>query len=162
MGSRSQLPLEKIQEDLERRFPNLKRDTYTVSSDDTIIYNCFAFVLGHTLGNLDPHPGPGNYWPQNITRSVERDIFIQVYAQDGFVPCDNGNLEEGFEKIAIYVDGTEALHASLQLPDGRWTSKLGQLEDIEHRALEVLAGFTGEAYGEIGVYLKRPRSARHP
>lgn len=39
-----------------------------------------------------------------------------------------------------------------QLPTGRWTSKLGQAEDIEHdlRALE------GEIYRAVALILKRP------
>lgn len=43
-------------------------------------------------------------------------------------------------------------HAARQLPNGRWTSKLGFLEDIEHDLHDV----AGEAYGTVVVLLKRP------
>ena len=44
------------------------------------------------------------------------------------------------------------LHAARQLPNGRWTSKLGELEDIEH----VLHDLEGAAYGSVVLVMKRP------
>jgi hypothetical protein len=42
--------------------------------------------------------------------------------------------------VALYADGQGVpLHAARQWPDGRWTSKLGAMEDIEH-ALQDLVG----------------------
>jgi hypothetical protein len=37
------------------------------------------------------------------------------------------------------------------LPTGKWTSKLGALEDIEHE----LEGLIGDRYGKIGQILKK-------
>jgi len=37
-----------------------------------------------------------------------------------------------FEKIAIYAAGGVPTHAAKQTSDGRWKSKLGGWEDIEH------------------------------
>ncbi|TAF36353.1 MAG: hypothetical protein EAZ69_10585 [Oscillatoriales cyanobacterium] len=42
-------------------------------------------------------------------------------------------------------------HAARQLANGKWTSKLGWLEDIEHE----LDGLTGDRYGVVGQILKR-------
>ena len=39
-----------------------------------------------------------------------------------------------------------------QLPDGRWTSKLGKAEDIEHESPDDVAG---RIYGEVDEFLKR-------
>jgi hypothetical protein len=63
-------------------------------------------------------------------------------------------LEPGLEKIAIFAKGGRPTHAARQLGSGRWTSKLGRAEDIEHdlRALE------GEAYGAVAFFLQRPRA----
>jgi hypothetical protein len=44
------------------------------------------------------------------------------------------------------------MHAARQLPGGRWTSKLGNREDIEHD----LNAVSGEAYGTVVMVLKRP------
>jgi hypothetical protein len=43
-------------------------------------------------------------------------------------------------------------HAARQLPSGRWTSKLGPMEDIEH----ALHDLTGMAYGSVVLVMKRP------
>jgi hypothetical protein len=41
-----------------------------------------------------------------------------------------------------------------QLPSGQWTSKLGEMEDIQHAALQQLDGLS---YGRVVQYLKRTR-----
>jgi hypothetical protein len=78
--------------------------------------------------------------------------FMSAYGALGYEACDNPALEAGFEKIAIHVKDGVPKHASRQLPNGRWSSKLGSAELIEHDfdALE------GEIYGEIGQIMKRP------
>jgi hypothetical protein len=43
-------------------------------------------------------------------------------------------------------------HACRQLPSGRWASKLGPSEDIEH----ALYDLTGTAYGKVALIMKRP------
>jgi hypothetical protein len=44
-------------------------------------------------------------------------------------------------------------HASRQLPDGRWASKLGLSEDIKH----ALQDLTGTVYGSVVLVMKRPK-----
>lgn len=58
-----------------------------------------------------------------------------------------------FEKLALYGSAMMYTHAARQLPDGKWTSKLGQLEDITHTTTEAIEG--GD-YGEVVQYMKRP------
>jgi hypothetical protein len=48
------------------------------------------------------------------------------------------------------TDG-EPTHAARQLPNGKWTSKLGRWQDIEHE----LDGLVGEMYGTVKQILKR-------
>ena len=43
-----------------------------------------------------------------------------------------------------------------QLENGKWTSKLGPLEDIEHASLE---GVTGAQYGQVVQMLRRKKEA---
>lgn len=43
-------------------------------------------------------------------------------------------------------------HAAKQLADGRWGSKIGQLEDIVHTTVEALSG---SDYGEVVQFMKR-------
>lgn len=44
-------------------------------------------------------------------------------------------------------------HAARQLPNGRWTSKLGDHVDIEHAALDAVGG---DFYGEPAVFMRKP------
>ena len=71
----------------------------------------------------------------------------------GYTPCDGDVLEVGQVRIALYATTTGTpTHAARQLPDGRWTSKLGRWEDIEHR----LPDLEGESYGAVVQIMKRP------
>jgi hypothetical protein len=81
-----------------------------------------------------------------------------AYESVGFSACDGPELESGYEKIAIYTSGGEPKHASRQLPNGRWTSKLGRHEDIEH----ALDGVNSPAYGVPAAYMKRATVASAP
>ncbi len=59
--------------------------------------------------------------------------YIQAYQTLGYEPCDSTDLEDGYEKIVLYIN-EEGIptHAAKQLSTGKWSSKLGDLEDIEH------------------------------
>ena len=77
-----------------------------------------------------------------------------LYINAGYEECEDGMLEEGYKKVAIYVNSDGPQHAALQMESGRWTSKLGSLEDIEHETPEVL---NGDFYGNASVFLKKVR-----
>jgi hypothetical protein len=66
------------------------------------------------------------------------------------------NPEPGFEKVALFSDGLYYTHAARQLASGKWTSKLGKAEDIEHDTPDDLAG---GVYGDV-VQVMRRSSAR--
>jgi hypothetical protein len=85
------------------------------------------------------------------------DAYLEALRGSGFETCEDSTVEVGWEKAAIFVDesGTPT-HATRQLPDGTWTSKLGKLEDIKHPQLNDVSG---TPYGRPVVILRRP-SAR--
>ena len=66
----------------------------------------------------------------------------------------NSTLEQGIEKIAIYADGKVYEHAARQLANGKWTSKMGKGEVIEHDTPEDLVG---PAYGQVVKFMQRKR-----
>jgi hypothetical protein len=70
----------------------------------------------------------------------------------GFVDCDTADYEQGFEKVAIYANNYGPQHVARQLPDGKWTSKLGAAIDAAHLNLGVLEDGT---YGRVVSTLKR-------
>ena len=64
-------------------------------------------------------------------------------------------MEPDFQKIAIYADSQNIpRHIARQLPNGEWTSKIGQYEDIQHRNLNLLTG-DPPAYGNVVEVMKR-------
>lgn len=77
---------------------------------------------------------------------------VLAFQSLGFVECEDASLESGYEKVALYSLGMMYTHAARQLPNGLWTSKLGQLEDITHATPEVIAG---SDYGEVMQFMKR-------
>ncbi len=55
--------------------------------------------------------------------------------------------------MAIYEQGGETQHMARQLPSGHWTSKLGDLDDIEHD----LSALEGIEYGRVAMILARKK-----
>ena len=72
----------------------------------------------------------------------------------GILIGDGALPKAGFEKIALFALLEVPKHASRQLPSGRWTSKLGEMEDVEHD----LHDLTGMVYGSVVLVMKRPWS----
>lgn len=142
-----------MSESIEQQFPNLKDSGYQITSPKSRRYNCIAWAAGDQNRWWQPAPqASGLYWPSGVAREVSISAYVAAFAALGFVECDNHQLETGFEKIALYALNGNPTHAARQLDNGRWTSKLGQMEDIEH----TLEALTGEIYGEVAQILKRP------
>lgn len=102
---------------------------------------------------------PGSYWPIPVDPidPATLDQFVKAFESIGYIICFNILFENGFEKVAIYVDSSNApTHASRMLPDGLWTSKLGRAEDISHKAPNVVEG---KCYGKAIRFLKRPNDS---
>jgi hypothetical protein len=61
-------------------------------------------------------------------------------------------IQPGLEKIALFADANGLpTHAARQLANGRWTSKLGKAEDIEHE----LRDLEGNFYGSVVLVMAR-------
>src|SRR2546430_690432 len=71
-------------------------------------------------------------WPSGVARIETVQAFREAFATLGYADCDHEQLEPAWEKIALFALAGIPKHAARQLPTGRWTSKLGPLEDIEH------------------------------
>ncbi len=138
-------------------FPNLTAFNHEITSEKTIKYNCIAWVARST----DRWWQPGIHWPIMSSREdIGIGDLVLAFRSLGYDECPDGSFEEGFEKLAIYGSGFMYTHAARQLPDGRWTSKLGQLEDITHSTTEALEC---SDYGKVVQFMKRPfRPERQP
>ena len=90
-----------------------------------------------------------------VWRAETLAAFEEVFRSLGYVVCTDGEQETGIEKIAVFVDPRQfPTHVARQLPSGRWTSKLGELEDIAHE----LHALAGKEYGAVSLLMKRPVS----
>jgi len=141
---------------LEDLFPNLNAENHHITSECTEDYNCIAWAAGYNDAWWDPNPFPEYYWPEGLPLRENVETLCNLFESLGYARCDGAELEEGYEKVAIYgFDNNEYTHAARQLANGQWTSKIGGFEDIQHSSLEALCG---SDYGEVKAVLKRPRT----
>lgn len=94
------------------------------------------------------------YWPRGIPRQNTLAVWIRLFLNAGYQNCNSDSLEHGYEKIAIYASNNAPTHVARQLCTGRWTSKIGSDEDIEHE-LHDLVSNNIDGYGNISVLMKR-------
>lgn len=138
-----------------RNFPNIDIDGFEVTSELNPFYNCFAWARGENTSNVEPPTSKYVKWHNDNTAwTIEN--FLDNFANIGFTETtESADLENGIEKVAIYVtsDG-EPSHASLQKESGKWTSKLGIREDIEHSTPYCVENDT---YGKVKIILKRKK-----
>jgi hypothetical protein len=130
-------------------FPRLTTDNHRITSHASFDYNCVAWAAGDTHHWWQP----GVHWPVPVSRNEAGIAALeQAFTVVGFTVCADEKLEAGFEKVALYGNNLMYTHAARQLPTGKWTSKLGEMEDIEHDAPDDVSG---GLYGEVVQYMKR-------
>jgi len=137
---------------LRALFPSLRDCPRQLTSPYDETYNCIAWAAGDVSNWWWPTPGSKpNYWPEGIPTVETVPAFIQAFASLGYVVCDDGSLEPGFDKVALYADEHGIpTHMAKQLPDGTWSSKIGELPDIQHDSLEGLEGTGGIGEASYG------------
>ncbi|MGH9280946.1 MAG: DUF7689 domain-containing protein [Acidimicrobiales bacterium] len=113
------------------------------------MYNCFAWAAGDT-SHWWSHQ---RFWPSGVTREHTLQAYQAAFETLGYSRCNTGDLEPGYEKVVLYANRMGPQHAARQLPDGRWTSKLGEDIDIRHMSVHDVAG---GLYGEPTLFLRRP------
>jgi hypothetical protein len=143
---------------LAELFPRLSATDYPKTSDPTDKYNCIAWAAGRNEAWWEPaEVACGYYWPADIPQNYDAESTAILFEKLGFVRCgQDATPENGFEKVAIYADNGESMHAARQLESGKWTSKLGKHQDIEHSSADAL---TGTEYGTVFIILTRLRQS---
>lgn len=130
-------------------FPRLTDENHQLTSDPDVRYNCIAWAVQDT----ERWWQPGFFWPIEVTWEQHGiGELVDAFKTMGFVECSDGTLEPGFEKVAFYGATFEYTHAARQLPDGKWTSKLGKAEDITHATPEDVAD---GLYGPVVQFMQR-------
>jgi hypothetical protein len=90
-----------------------------------------------------------------VPRAETVEAFLHAFRTLGYEPCATAEVEDGWQKVALYALAGMPTQAVRLLPGGRWTSKLGPAEDIEHE----LDALTGPLYGAVVRVLRRPARA---
>lgn len=140
----------------QRDFPRLRPqhcDPASVSGA-TPNYNCIAWAASESDRWWEPDNGFNYYWPPNVVREYTVLAYIEAYRSLGYEICGSQELEDGIEKIAIFADGDWPTHAARQLSNGKWATKFGRAEDINHIDLQCL---TGGIYGQVHTLMQRRR-----
>lgn len=141
----------------------------TVISEPSTVYNCIAWALGHRDEWWEPH-SPGSIsagqdiWPAGLPHNRDPETLRQLFQQEGFTDCENGDFAPAVVKIALYriPDGNGGYrwtHAARQLKTGLWTSKLGSSYEVTHRKPDDL---DGALYGTVYAYMSKPRIGDDP
>ena len=143
-----------IEDWIRALFPNLQHDDYEETSGQTCNYNCIGWAAEDTQ-----HwwwPSEDGFWPLGLPLDDESiENFQNAFRLTrNYEPCDNGNLEDGFQKVAIYAIAGRVKHMARQLESGSWTSKLGFGWDISHHTLE---GVNCNQYGEVAGFMRSQR-----
>jgi hypothetical protein len=139
---------------LELVFPGLRGSGYQVTSPRADRYNCIAWAaddVSNWWWPDEPNQPDSSFWPPGVPRAHTLDAFCEAFATLGYAVCDDEQPEVGYEKVALFSVNGEPTHAARLLTSGRWTSKLGPMEDIEHG----LPDLEGDVYGTVTVLLKR-------
>ncbi len=135
---------------IEGWFPGLARSGYEVTSPEDPHYNCLAWAAKDTQHWWEPDL----FWPEDLQGDVSLASFLAAFRSLGYESCQSEALEPGCEKVALFAEADSIpTHAARQLESGRWTSKLGSWEDIEHE----LPALEGGSYGRVVALLERPR-----
>jgi hypothetical protein len=134
-------------------FPFFEADGGVIHpASETTAYNCIAWAVGRTDQPWWPAAGDNAFWPDGVPNEETVEAFVLAFATLGFVICETGDSEVGYEKIALYALDGKPTHAARQLPDGKWTSKLGKESVVTHNTPR---GVEGPLYGVVCCYLRR-------
>jgi hypothetical protein len=135
------------------KFPNLSAANYTITSPENRDYNCAAWAAGDDQAWWWPSPDvPECYWPTS-RRDGSLEAITEGFGALGYSACESPELESDYEKVAIFANDDGPTHVARQLSTGRWTSKLGKLEDIDH---STLADIECDLYGRPVLFMRRP------
>jgi hypothetical protein len=140
-----------VEPGLEDVFPGLRNQPFQIRSSRDGRYNCIAYAAGDRGNWWWPDAAGDDKWPEGALRAETVDAFSDAFGTLGYVVCDDAGVEPGYEKIALFALDGVPKHASRQLQSGRWISKLGMREDIEHSLDDV----AGAIYGSVVLVMKR-------
>lgn len=136
---------------LVQLFPKCSNSHSRITSSHSNDYNCISWAAKDDHFWWDPNIDYGYYWPRHAIREGSLKGWQSAFSSIGYQVCATGDFDFEYEKISIYAKEGEPTHAARQLPNGKWTSKCGRLQDIEH----LLEDLEGLEYGMVTVFMRR-------
>ena len=99
------------------------------------------------------------HWPDDVPRSRSISAYEMLIGKYDYADCGiDDRLEDGYEKVALFSDSSKIFtHICKQKDDGKWTSKLGEMIDVEHNSLRA---FENSKYGLLHKIYKRTKLAK--
>jgi hypothetical protein len=116
-------------------------------------HNCIAYAAGVETEWWSHERG--YRWP--AFRSPLINSLVAVFKSLGYKKCKSAKLQKKYLKVAIYERNGLWTHAARQEPDGKWKSKLGPDEDIEHDSPDCLCG---DSYGAIHCIMRKAKDVQ--
>ena len=150
----------------EHHFHGLASDpSFSIQSPCTEEYNCIAWAMGFDDRWVDASADDyvhKKWWPENVEKDWTQETLVKAFEKLGFEICDNGIMEPGFDKVALYSalqsDGSvKWTHAARIVRNNIYHSKIGNLFDVYHSGGCVFADTT---YGTVYKFMRREISKR--
>ncbi len=135
---------------VERLFTHVD-SSFVITSLYEPCYNCIAYVLDDQDNIWWPSEADSR-WPDDIELTEHVSSFIEMLRTHRYEKCENGAIEYGNDKIALFTRDGFVKHAARQLANGRWSSKLGAGYDISHATLTEIEG---KRYGNATHFFRR-------
>ena len=122
-------------------------------------YNCIAWAFGDNTRWW--WPAYEAFWPEECLVEDENSYsgidevksFEKLFEYIGAEETTNDKPEKGYVKLAVYKGARNYKHMARLLPDGQWTSKMGDCAKVVNRYPEDLAG---GVYGNVSKIIKIP------
>ncbi|MGZ5481192.1 MAG: DUF7689 domain-containing protein [Pyrinomonadaceae bacterium] len=141
--------------EIEQLFPKLCGTPWAIKSRKTRRYNCLAWAAREKHRRWDFTKGA--YWPPGVKRLSGIAYLVGAYLAEGFSVSNQSacqSYDSTSDSIVLYERNLIGMHAARLLANGMWSSKLGDLEDVQHKTPEDISG---TRYGNPIVYMKRKR-----
>ncbi|TAE72750.1 MAG: hypothetical protein EAZ85_08915 [Bacteroidetes bacterium] len=100
-----------------KEFPNSKKEPFEITSPETPEYNCLAWAMHDTQRWWDTEDD--DFWIDTNKDNLLQTL-IEMCQKLGFQICDNSQLKQNYEKIALFsVDNQYCTHVARQLNNGK-------------------------------------------
>ena len=130
-------------------FP-LLTDYDLVPNSESEKYNCISHTIGRNDVSSFPLGDDTDYWP--VINEKTKESFDKFYEYHGFEKCSlDFSYDPSYIKVALFLNKGIPKHASIQVDDFWWESKIGRLGILKHDLFEI----EDDVYGKVDQIYKK-------